>query len=117
MKLFVGGIPPALDDVDIKEMFELYGEVASALVVKDKATGKSKGFAFLDMPNDAEAKEAMELLDGVSIFGKKIGVKQAETQVPKTAAPRYNSNYNSSDSSSSSSSSSGAPRPPRKRIY
>jgi len=77
MKLFVGGISGNLDEVDLKEMFELYGDVQSAMIVKDKATGKSKGFGFVDMPNDAEAKEAMDLLDGVGIFGKKIGVKEA----------------------------------------
>ncbi len=98
MKLFVGGLPTTLDEVDLKEMFELYGEVASAIVVKDKVSGKSKGFGFLDMPNDQEAKEAMDLLDGASIFGKKIGVKLQEEQPPKprdtgaysTAAPRPN---------------------------
>ncbi len=80
MKLFVGGISANLDDVDLKEMFELYGDVQSALIIKDKATGKSKGFGFIDMPNDSEGKEAMDLLDGVAIFGKKIAVKVAEDQ-------------------------------------
>ena len=83
MKLFVGGLSANLDDVDVKEMFELYGDVQSALLIKDKATGKSKGFAFIDMPNDAEGKEAMDLLDGVAIFGKKIAVKLAEEQPPR----------------------------------
>ena len=80
MKLFVGGISANLDDVDLKEMFELYGDVQSAMIIKDKATGKSKGFGFIDMPNDSEGKEAMDLLDGVAIFGKKIAVKVAEDQ-------------------------------------
>ena len=80
MKLFVGGLSANLDDVDLKEMFELYGDVQSALLIKDKNTGKSKGFAFIDMPNDSEGKEAMDLLDGVAIFGKKIAVKLAEDQ-------------------------------------
>ena len=83
MKLFVGGLSANLDDVDVKEMFELYGNVQSSVLVKDKATGKSKGFAFIDMPNDAEGKEAMDLLDGVAIFGKKIAVKLAEEQPPR----------------------------------
>lgn len=85
MKLFVGGLSANLDDVDVKEMFELYGDVQSAILIKDKATGKSKGFAFIDMPNDNEGKEAMDLLDGVAIFGKKIAVKLAEEQPPRGA--------------------------------
>ena len=94
MKLFVGGLSPNLDDVDFKEMFELYGTVQSAILVKDKTTGKSKGFGFIDMPNDPEGKEAMDLLDGVSIFGKKIAVKVAEDQPRKTST---DFNYRSND--------------------
>ena len=95
MKLFVGGLSPNLDEVDFREMFELYGAVQSALLVKDKATGKSKGFGFIDMPNDSEGKEAMDLLDGVAIFGKKIAVKIAEDQPRKQAPTDFN--YRSND--------------------
>ena len=107
MKLFVGGLSANLDDVDLKEMFELYGDVQSAMIVKDKATGKGKGFGFLDMPNAAEAKEAMDLLDGVAIFGKKIAVKPAEEQPRKTSSD-YRSNdrdnrFNRADSRNSDS--------------
>lgn len=85
MKLFVAGLPNDFDDTDIKEMFELYGEIASAKLVVDRATGKSKGFGFVDMPNKTEAMETIEALDGASIKGKKIVVKQAEEK------PRNNS--------------------------
>ena len=87
MKLFVGGLSTNLDDVDLKEMFELYGDVQSSILIKDKVTGKSKGFGFIDMPNDAEGKEAMDLLDGVAIFGKKIAVKVAEDQPQRSSSP------------------------------
>lgn len=83
MKLFIGGIPPGLDEVDLKEMFELYGDVTSAMIVKDRNTGKSKGFGFLDMPNAIEAMEALNLLNGVTIFGKRIAVKEAEDTLVK----------------------------------
>lgn len=95
MKLFVAGISNDLDEVDLKEMFELYGDVKSSQIIIDRATGKSKGFGFVDMVNDAEAKEAMQLLDGVSLMGKKIAVKQAEDQPRKTPQPstdRWNNN-------------------------
>src|SRR4051812_43383107 len=80
MKLFVAGLPSDFDDVDLKEMFELYGAVNSAKVVLDRETGKSKGFGFVDMADDLEAKGAIETLDGAAIRGKKLAVKEAEEQ-------------------------------------
>jgi len=80
MKLFVAGIPYDFDDVDLKEMFELYGAVNSAKVVMDRETGKSKGFGFVDMPDDTEARQAIETLDNASIRGKKMAVKEADEQ-------------------------------------
>jgi RNA recognition motif-containing protein len=81
MKLFVAGLPNDFDDVDLKEMFELYGEVRSAKLVIDRATGKSKGFGFVEMSNKAEAMETIEALDGAGLpRGKKIVVKEAEEQ-------------------------------------
>jgi RNA recognition motif-containing protein len=78
MKLFIGGLPGDIDETVLREMFELYGDVRSAIVVKDKQTGKSKGFGFVEMPNEHEAKETIELLNGVKMLGKKISVTQAE---------------------------------------
>jgi len=80
MKLFVAAIPYDFDDVDLKEMFELYGEVSSAKIILDRETGKSRGFGFVDMLDDNEAKIAIETLDGAAIKGKKMSVKQAEDQ-------------------------------------
>ena len=80
MKLFVAGIPYDFDDVDLKEMFELYGAVNSAKIVMDRETGKSKGFGFVDMPDDTEARQAIETLDNASIRGKKMAVKEADEQ-------------------------------------
>ena len=80
MKLFVAGLPYDFDDVDLKEMFELYGAVNFAKIVMDRETGKSKGFGFVDMPDDTEARGAIETLDNASIRGKKMAVKEAEEQ-------------------------------------
>lgn len=81
MKLFVAGLPNDFDDTDLKEMFELYGEVRSAKIVVDRATGKSKGFGFVEMTNKTEAQETIEALDGAGLpRGKKITVKEAEEQ-------------------------------------
>lgn len=81
MKLFVAGLPSDFDDTDLKEMFELYGDVTSARIIVDRETGKSKGFGFVDMLNKTEALETIEILDGAGLGrGKKIAVKEAEEQ-------------------------------------
>jgi RNA recognition motif-containing protein len=84
MTLFIAGLPNDFDDVDFKEMFELYGDVKSSRLITDRATGKSKGYGFIEMPDKNEAQETILALDGVSIKGKKISVKEAEEQQPKT---------------------------------
>jgi cold-inducible RNA-binding protein len=78
MKLFVASLPADFDDVDLKEMFELYGEVASAKVIVDRATGKSKGFGFVDMLDRAEALATIETLHGAKIRGKALSVMEAD---------------------------------------
>lgn len=80
MKLFVAGLTHDFDDVDLKEMFELYGDVTSAKVVVDRETGKSRGFGFVDMPDANDARQAIETLDGAGLKGKKMSVKEAEAQ-------------------------------------
>jgi cold-inducible RNA-binding protein len=78
MKLFVAGFPPDFDDVDLKEMFELYGELKSARFVTDRITRRNKGFGFVEMPNKTEALETIQALNGVRIKGKQISVQEAE---------------------------------------
>lgn len=96
MKLFVAGLPNDFDDVDLKEMFELYGDVSSAKLVMDRATGKSKCFGFVDMPNKNEALETIEALDGAGIKGKQIVVKEAEDKPRDTGfnRPQGNRGFN-----------------------
>ena len=78
MKLFVAGLPYDFDDVDLKEMFELYGAVTFAKLITDRATGKSKGFGFIEMPDKTEALETIAILHGAAIKGKKMSVQKAE---------------------------------------
>src|SRR4051812_22618861 len=87
MMLFIAGLSTDFDDVDLKEMFELYGEVASARIITDRNTGKSKGFGFVDMPNKEEAKETIATLDNVVLGKKRISVKEAEPQQNRPPSP------------------------------
>ncbi len=78
MNLFVAGLPYDLDDAELEEIFEKFGIVKSAKVAMDKETGKSRGFGFVEMPNDSEAKEAIDGLNDISLGKKPLVVKQAE---------------------------------------
>ena len=78
MKLFVAGLPYDLLDDELVEIFEKFGTISSAKVAIDKDTGKSRGFAFVDMPNDEEAREAIEHLNDISLGKKPLVVKQAD---------------------------------------
>lgn len=84
MKLFVTGIPYDMDDIDLGEMFGLYSEVRSAKVVMDRATGKSKGFGFVEIPNEAEARVAMQLMNGAGFKGGKRMTVVEATEQPRT---------------------------------
>jgi cold-inducible RNA-binding protein len=78
MTLFVAGLPYDMDDAELIEIFEKFGTVDSAKVAIDKATGKSRGFAFVEMPNDEEANEAIDGLKDIAFGKKQLVVKQAE---------------------------------------
>lgn len=78
MKIFVASLPFKLEENDIRETFEEYGEVSSVKLVLDKETGRKKGFGFVEMPDDEQAKKAIEDLNGLEIYGRAIAVTQAE---------------------------------------
>jgi RNA recognition motif-containing protein len=80
MTLFVTGLMNDMDDTDLKEMFELYGDVKSAKVAIDKNTQKSRGFGFVDMPDDTEAITVIGLLNGKKLGKKIMTVQKSETQ-------------------------------------
>jgi cold-inducible RNA-binding protein len=78
MNLFVAGLPYDLDDAELEEIFEKFGKVVSAKVAMDKETGKSRGFGFVEMPNETEAKDAIENLNDISLGKKPLVVKADE---------------------------------------
>lgn len=78
MTLFVAGLPYDLDDAELNEIFEKFGAVKSAKVVMDRETGKSKGFGFVEMVEDADGRDAIEHLNDISLGKKPLVVKQAE---------------------------------------
>lgn len=77
MNIYVGNLPYTLSESELRDAFARYGQVASVSIVMDKYTGQSKGFAFVEMPVQAEAEEAIKQLDGSSFKGRNIRVNQA----------------------------------------
>jgi RNA recognition motif-containing protein len=82
-KLFVGNLPYTTTNEDLGEFFAQFGEVLSSAVIMDRATGRSKGFGFVEMTNDAEADSAIAKGDGAEFEGRKLTVSEAR---PKTEA-------------------------------
>lgn len=82
-KLFVGGISWNLSDEDLKNAFAEIGEVVEAVIIMDRATGKSKGFGFVTMKTVEEAQKAIAELNGKELDGKTLTVNEARPQKPR----------------------------------
>lgn len=90
-KLFVGGLPYSIDGSQLQNMFTQFGTVASADVITDRYTGQSKGFGFVEMPNDNEADAAIKGLNETEVEGRKIAVSVAK---PREERPRFENKGN-----------------------
>ena len=77
MNIYVGNLSHDLDEDELRKAFEAYGEVSSANVVKDRQTGHSRGFGFVEMPSQDEANAAIEGLNGTSLKGRALTVNEA----------------------------------------
>lgn len=84
-KLFVGGLPYAVTDDRLQEVFSVAGTVVSAKVIVDRETNRSKGFGFVEMSSDEEAKAAVEQLNGKEVDGRTLTVNEARPQAPRNA--------------------------------
>jgi RNA recognition motif-containing protein len=85
-KLYVGGISYSTNDGGLKDAFAQCGEVASATIIMDRMTGRSKGFGFVEFANDADADKAVEMWNGKELDGRKLTVNEARPMEPR--APR-----------------------------
>ena len=89
MNIFVGSLPFSIEEADLRESFEAYGAVDSVKIITDKFTGRSKGFGFVEMPNDEEAQKAIDELNGATVQGRAIVVNKSE---PKPEGERRSFN-------------------------
>jgi len=84
-KLFVGGLPYSTTDEELEEMFSSHGNVASAKVIMDRETGRSKGFGFVEYEDAGEGKAAEQAMNGQDVGGRKLTVNEAR---PREERPR-----------------------------
>jgi RNA recognition motif-containing protein len=84
MNIYVSNLSFAVQDEDLKSYFAEYGEVSSAKVITDKVTGRSRGFGFVEMPDNTAAQKAMTELDGATVDGRAIKVTEAKPREEKS---------------------------------
>jgi RNA recognition motif-containing protein len=77
MNIYVGNLSPDATEDDLQRAFEAFGQVTSAKVIKDKYSGASRGFGFVEMPAKSEALSAISALNDTELKGRKIGVNEA----------------------------------------
>jgi len=77
MNIYVGNLSFNASEADLRSAFEQYGAVSTASVVMDKMSGQSRGFGFVEMPNNAEAQKAIEALNGADLCGRALRVNEA----------------------------------------
>ena len=88
MNIYVGNLPYSIDRDQLREIFAQFGEVRAARVVIDRESGKSKGYGFVDMDNDADANEAIAKLNGTEIGGRKAVINEARPREDRPAGGR-----------------------------
>jgi RNA recognition motif-containing protein len=89
MNIYVGNIAFTATDEKLKELFENHGDVSSASIIKDRETGRSKGFGFVEMSQDSDAEAAIEELDGYALDGRNLKVNKARPKEDRPQRRRF----------------------------
>lgn len=94
MNIFIAGLSYGINDADLRDLFTEYGEIASAKVITDRETGRSKGYGFVEMEDNASAQKAIDELNGAEYDGRTITVSEARPRTEGAARPRRNFDNN-----------------------
>lgn len=89
MNIFIGNLSFHTTEEDLNELFATYGAVSSVKIITDKFSNRSKGFAFVEMPNQAEAQSAIDNLDNYSLDSRSIVVNESKPKEARTRTSRY----------------------------
>jgi RNA recognition motif-containing protein len=93
MNIYVSNLSFAVKDEDLRGFFTEYGEVTSAKVIMDKFTNRSRGFAFVEMPDQTAAQKAIQELDGATVDGRTIKVNEARPKEKKSTSRSFNNRW------------------------
>jgi len=89
MNIYVGNLSWSVSDDELRDLFTEFGEVSSANVIMDKFSGRSKGFGFVEMPDDSDAESAIEALNDKEVGGRNLRVNQAKPREDRPRRPRH----------------------------
>lgn len=89
MNIYVGNLSWSVSDDELRDLFAEFGEISSANVIMDKFSGRSKGFGFVEMPNDSDAESAIEALNDKEVSGRNLRVNQAKPREDRPRRPRH----------------------------
>jgi RNA recognition motif-containing protein len=92
MNIYVGNLSTTINENDLREAFQAFGEVSRAAVIKDKFSGESRGFGFIEMPKKEEADKAISMMNGRDLKGRSAKVNEAK---PRTDSMRSPGGYGS----------------------
>ena len=89
MNIYVGNLAYSITDDELREAFAAFGEVSRASVIMDRDTGRSKGFGFVEMPDNSQAEAAINELNEKELSGRPIRVNEAKPREDRPRRPRY----------------------------
>ncbi|MDA3863579.1 MAG: RNA-binding protein [Deltaproteobacteria bacterium] len=89
MNIYVGNLSYTTNEEELKQAFEAHGSVDSAKIITDRGTGRSKGFGFIEMPENDEAQNAINGLNGTDLGGRTINVNEARPRPPRKDRGRW----------------------------
>jgi len=98
MNIYVSNLSFNVQDEDLKEFFTPYGEVTSAKIIMDRTTNQSRGFGFIEMPDETASKKAIAELDGATLENRTIKVNEARPKEERPARSNNGGNYNTGNS-------------------
>jgi len=84
MNIYIGNLSFTATEADLKEAFQAFGEVSSCNIIKDKYSGQSRGFGFVEMPNKEEAEKAISMLNGKDFKGRSLKVNEAKPRTERS---------------------------------
>lgn len=97
MNIYVGNLSYKAEEKHLQEIFGQFGEVSTVKIISDRDTGRSKGFGFVEMPDDAEANQAISQLNQTLLMGRPIVVNEAKPREKRPSNNNYGNRYRNDD--------------------